>query len=77
VITSDIMGILRKYDMRNITTLKDIADELDFECESIYLPALNKTIRAIVAPRSKFIALLDAKLDETATATATTPNEKN
>jgi hypothetical protein len=62
VITSDIMNVLKKYDMRNLTTLKDIADELDFEYKTIELSKLRKTIRAVIAPRDKFVLLLDAGL---------------
>lgn len=53
------MGILKKHDIRNITTLKDIADELDFEYKPICLLTVNKTIGAVIAPRNKFVALLE------------------
>jgi hypothetical protein len=61
-ITSDIMSVLKKYDMRNITTLKDIADELDFEYKSVKLG--GKVIWVAMTSRENFGKLLDADLEE-------------
>jgi len=61
IITSDVMGVLKKYDMRNIVTLKDIADELDFEYKRVKLG--GKTVWAVKTARQKFVALLDGKLE--------------
>lgn len=62
IITSDIMAILKKSNIPSITTLQDLADELDFTFKVITMG--GKSVRAIVISRQKFVALLDAKIEE-------------
>jgi hypothetical protein len=56
-ISTDIMGMMKKYDIRNIITLKDIADEMDFEYKKMRIN--DRSIWAASISKQKFVKMLN------------------